>query len=122
MTNDETTLRPDDLPATLRAFLAAHAAREVDAAARVFTPDAVVRDQGETFHGPAGVRDFLTGAGAEFTYTSEVVGARRGHSTGQDDGNWVALVRLEGDFPGGVADLDYRFRLVDGLVAELEIG
>ena len=34
----------------------------------------------------------------------------------------VAVNHLEGDFPGGVADPDYRFTLDDGLVTELEIG
>jgi hypothetical protein len=28
---------------------------------------------------------------------------------------------LEGDFPGGVVDLRYRFVLAGGLIAELEI-
>lgn len=30
--------------------------------------------------------------------------------------------RIEGDFPGGVADLGYRFTLRDGRVSELPIG
>jgi hypothetical protein len=29
--------------------------------------------------------------------------------------------RLEGNFPGGVVDLVYRFALVDGLIADLAI-
>jgi hypothetical protein len=33
----------------------------------------------------------------------------------------VVTVRLEGTFPGGVAELDYRFALRDDLVAELVI-
>jgi hypothetical protein len=33
----------------------------------------------------------------------------------------VAVNRLEGDFPGGVVELRYRFTLVDGLVTELVI-
>jgi len=30
-------------------------------------------------------------------------------------------VHIEGDFPGGVADLTYRFALRDGLIADLSI-
>lgn len=59
---------------------------------------------------------FLRDAGAEFTYTTEQIGTRR-----VDDDHWVVTLRLEGTFPGGVADLDYRFTLRDGLVAELVI-
>ena len=107
----------DDLPAAVRGFLAAHADRDVPAAATFFTDDAVVTDQGETFRGTDGVHDFLTRAGSEYTYTSELVGARH-----VDDTRWVAVVRLEGDFPGGVTVLDYRVALADGRIAELTIG
>jgi ketosteroid isomerase-like protein len=118
-TTDSTpdSIRPDDLPAVIRAFLAAHAAKEVDAAARTFTPDAVVVDQGETFRGSAQVLDFLQHAGSEFTYTSELTTARR-----VDDEHWLVGIRLEGNFPGGVADVDYRFTVTDDRISELTIG
>jgi len=111
------TIDPTALPTTIRAFLAAHAAGEADAAARTFAPDAVVTDQGETFRGAEQVRSFLDHAGSEFTYTTELIGARR-----VADAHWVAVNHLEGDFPGGVADLDYRFTLAGDLISELAIG
>lgn len=107
----------DALPAAVRDFLDAHAVRDVPAALHAFTPDAVVTDEGRTFRGSDGVRQFLAEAGAEFTYTTQVLGARR---TGE--GQWLVAVRIEGDFPGGTADLGYRFTLRDGLVGELHIG
>lgn len=116
MTSTE-TIETSQLPDVIRAFLHAHAARETDVAARTFAPDAVVTDQGETFSGTEQVRSFLEHAGAEFTYTSRLVGARR-----TDDRHWIAVLHLEGDFPGGVADLDYRFTLADDLIGELAIG
>ena len=112
-----TEIQPTQLPATIRAYLAAHAAGEADAAARTFTATAVVVDQGETFRGTREVLGFLRSAGGEFTYTTELVGAQRA-----DDAHWVAVNRLEGDFPGGVAELRYRFTLADDLIAELAIG
>jgi hypothetical protein len=33
----------------------------------------------------------------------------------------VAVIHIEGDFPGGVADLDYRFTLDGDLIGELSI-
>ena len=111
-----TDIQPTQLPATIRAYLAAHAAGEADAALRTFAPTAVVVDQGETFRGTHEVLTFLRSAGGEFTYTTELIGAQR-----VDDAHWVAVNRLEGDFPGGVADLSYRFTLVDDLIAELVI-
>ena len=90
----------------------------MDAAARTFAPTAVVVDQGETFRGTAEVLGFLRHQGGEFTYTTELLGASARSTTT----HWVAVNHLEGDFPGGVADLDYRFTLDDGLITELEIG
>lgn len=111
-----TRIPPSELPAVLRGFLAAHEARDVDAALRVFTPTAVVVDDGTTYRGTEEIRRFLSRAGAEFRYTTELVAAQR-----VDDTHWVATHRLEGDFPGGVVELGYRFALEGDLVAELVI-
>ena len=111
-----TSIQPSELPAPIRGFLAAHGARDADAALRAFTPHAVVVDDGTTYRGTEEVRTFLTRAGAEFRYTTTLVGAQR---TG--DGHWIAVNRLEGDFPGGVVELRYRFALDGDRVAELVI-
>ena len=117
MTNHPSSIPPDELPATISAFLAAHSAREADAAVRTFTHDAVVVDQDETFRGTEQVLDFLHNAGSQFTYTTELISARR-----EDDDHWAVVNRIEGDFPGNVADLTYRFTLTDDLISELTIG
>ena len=110
------TIEPSQLPATIRAYLTAHAAGEADAAVRAFAPDAVVVDEGRTFRGTAEVLEFLRHAGVQYHYTTALVGASR-----VDDAQWVAVNRLEGDFPGGVAELGYRFTLADDLITELVI-
>ena len=111
-----TSIHPTDLPATIRGYLAAHAARDADTAIRAFSPDAVVIDEGRTFRGTDDVLDFLRSAGSEFTFTIELVAAQH-----VDDEHWVATNHLEGDFPGGVADLDYAFTLAGDLITELVI-
>lgn len=111
-----TAIQPAQLPTTIRTFLTAHAAGETDVAARAFTPDAVVVDEGRTFRGTDQVLDFLRSAGSAYTFTSELVGAER-----VDDAHWVAINRLEGDFPGGIVDLRYRFTTSDDLISELVI-
>lgn len=110
------TIRPDELPATIRAFLAAHAAGEAEAALRTFTHDPVVVDQDETFRGTEQVLDCRCNAGSQFTYTTELISARA-----EDDAHWGVVNRIEGDFPGNVADLTYRFTLTDDLISELTI-
>lgn len=111
------SISPAQLPATIRGYLTAHAARDIGTALLAFAPDAVVVDEGKTFRGTDEILGFLSEAGTEFTYTTELVGARR-----VDDTHWVATHRLEGDFPGGVAELDFRFTTASsGLIAELVI-
>ena len=111
-----TIIQPDQLPATIRGFLAAHAARDADTALRAFSADRRGRRPGQTFRGTDEVLGFLRDAGAEFTYTTELIGAQR-----IDDAHWVATNRLEGDFPGGVAELRYRFTMDGDSIAELVI-
>lgn len=76
----------------------------------------MVVDEGQTFRGTVEIMRFLSDAGAQFTYTSTLTGAQR-----VDDDRWVADIRLEGNFPGGTADLKYRFTLAADLIAELVI-
>lgn len=111
-----TSIRPDDLPGTIRTYLAAHTASDVEEALAAFTTTAVVVDDGSTYRGTDDIRRFLSKAGAEFTFTTELIGAQR-----VDDAHWVATHRLEGDFPGGVVELRYRFALAGDLIAELVI-
>jgi hypothetical protein len=111
-----TTIEPARLPATIRSFLAAHTAREADTAVRAFTAAPVVVDEGRTCRGTEEVLGFVRAGGGDHTYTTELVGAER-----IDDVHWVAVNRLEGDFPGGVAELRYRFTLDGDLIEELVI-
>ena len=111
-----TDLLPDALPPTVRDFLAASTVHDADTASSFLVEDVVVVDQAETFQGRDQVHAFLRDAGAEFEYTTEQIGARR-----VDEEHWVVTLRLEGTFPGGVAELDYRFTLRGDLVAELVI-
>ncbi|GAA4826333.1 hypothetical protein GCM10023201_11220 [Actinomycetospora corticicola] len=111
-----TDLPSDTLPTTVRDFMAAHVAGDDDGASSFFTEDVVLVDVGETLRGREQVHAFLRDAGARFETTTEQIGARR-----VDDTHAVVTVRLEGTFPGGVAELDYRFALRDDLVAELVI-
>ena len=113
---EATRIRPDQLPAVVRGYLTAHEAHDTDAALAAFTPTAVVVDDGSTYRGTEEVRRFLARAGAQFTYTTTLVGAER-----VDDEHWVATNRLQGDFPGGVVDLRHRFVLDGDRIAELVI-
>lgn len=104
------------LPQAVGQYHDAHDRDDVEAALATFTPTATVKDDGHEYNGPDEIRDWLARASTQFTYTRTLTGAEV-----IDDNTWLVINHLEGDFPGGVVDLRYRFVLLGGLISELEI-
>ena len=102
------------LPEPITAYFAADRL-DADAVARCFTSDAVVKDVGHTYTGVAAIKQWKTETDAKYTYTCEPLSAE------QKDGTTVVTCHLEGNFPGGRADLRFFFRLERGRIAHLEI-
>lgn len=105
----------DALPETVRTFMTALDSREVGQALATLTPDAVVTDEGHDYAGHGDIGSWIANAASEYTYTTEFTGA-----TTTDAGVDVGQ-HLEGDFPGGVADLYYRFTLDGALISRVVI-
>lgn len=99
----------DGFPDTIKTFMTALDAREVDHVLATLTTDAVVTDEGHDYKGHDEIGTWVATAAAEYTYTTEITGATT------TDAGVVVGQHLEGNFPGGVADLHYRFTL-DGTV------
>lgn len=114
--SEGTSTSQNDLPAAITTYLDAHVRRDVAVAITTLTPDAAVTDEGRTYRGHDEIRDWLGRAGSEFTYTTRFIGA-----TTVDDSHVDVLQRIEGDFPGGVADLHYRFALDGDSISRLII-
>ncbi|SCG38969.1 nuclear transport factor 2 family protein [Micromonospora humi] len=114
--NQASPIAPDELPATITRYLTAHQARDLDAAVALLTPDAAVTDEGRTHQGPEQIRAWLSRSTGEYTYTTALTAAAK-----TDDQHYDAVHHLEGDFPGGTADLHFRFTLRNGLIARLVI-
>jgi ketosteroid isomerase-like protein len=104
------------LPEVIGRYFSAHDRRDSDAALATFAPDAVVIDDGREYAVPDEIRDWLAHASTQFTYTRTFTGAE---AVGLD--TWLVTNRLEGNFPGGIVDLTYRFRMAGDLIAELVI-
>lgn len=105
----------DALPDNIKTFMTAVDAREADRALGTLTPDAVVTDEGHDYQGHDDIGTWVATAASEYTYTTEITGA-----TTTDTTIDVAQ-HLEGDFPGGVADLHYRFTLDGALISRVVI-
>ena len=103
-------------PDVIRRYLEAQDRRDTAAALAAFTPDAHVLDDGQDYRGLDAVRDWLTKASTQFSYTRTFLDAKS-----ERPNVWLVSNRLRGDFPGGVVDLRYTFTLVDGLIADLAI-
>ena len=109
----------DALPDTIKTFMTAVDAREADHALATLTTDAVVTDEGHDFKGHDEIGAWVAKAAAEYTYTAAFTGAtvlERQTGTTVDVGQ-----HLEGNFPGGVADLHYRFTLNGALISRVVI-
>ncbi|OBB73753.1 DUF4440 domain-containing protein [Mycobacterium sp. 852014-52144_SCH5372336] len=113
--SDGTAISRDELPWAVATYLTAH--RDVTTALTAFTVDAIVTDEGHTYRGHGEIADWLRNAASGYTYSTELVSATRLGGAHLD-----VLQHLEGDFPGSVADLHFRFtldgELITGLVIE----
>jgi hypothetical protein len=105
----------DALPDTIKTFMTTLSTPADGRALATFTPDAVVTDEGRNYTGRDEIGTWLTASAGEYTYTSEFTGATTTDTT-IDVGQ-----HLEGNFPGGVADLHFRFTLDGASISRLVI-
>ena len=115
-TDQPRTIAPEALPEAITGFLKAHRAHDAATALTFLRPDATVTDEGKTHQGARAIEAWMTRSAGEYTYTIELIRAQK-----VDADHYVATHHLEGDFPGGVVDLHYRFSLGDGLIEDLRI-
>lgn len=106
----------DALPAAVKTYLTAQVRGEHATVLGTLTLDAVVTDEGHDHVGRDQIAAWLTGPASEFSYTTEFVSAAAADADRVD-----VLQRLEGNFPGGVAHLHYRFVLDGALITRLVI-
>ncbi|WP_368497804.1 nuclear transport factor 2 family protein [Herbiconiux sp. A18JL235] len=107
-------LANDELPEAARGFVAGWQAGDERAVEALFVEDAVVSDEGHTYRGRGEIRDWIDKAIHLFSTTLTFL---RGREVDEMVG---ATYRLEGDFPGGVVELEYQFTLDDdGLIEHL---
>jgi len=105
----------DDLPDTIKTFMTALDSGDTDRALAAFTSDVDVTDDGRDYKGTEEIGDWLARSVGEYTYTSTFTGATTTATT-------IDITQhLEGNFPGGVADLHYRFTLEGALISRLVI-
>jgi aryl-alcohol dehydrogenase-like predicted oxidoreductase len=102
------------LPEPIAAYFASD---KLDAAAvaRCFTNNAVVKDEGRTHIGLSAIKQWKAETSTKYIYTCEPFRIER------SNGMTVVSCHLEGNFPGGQADLRFFFQLERGKIVNLEI-
>ena len=113
MTNDSTQPTPE----VVTRYLAAADAHDSAALAECFTSDGTVVDEGRTYVGREAIKGWRDAVASQWTYTTTVTG-----SEPDGAGGYQVSAHIEGDFPGGEADLTFSFELDDDLIEALYIG
>jgi len=109
-------MRARIIPEVIQRYQQAHDRHDVDQALDAFAARAVVRDEDQEWSGTAAIRDWLIKTSTEYTFTRTLLGVEEGAA-----GTWEIRNRLEGNFPGGVVDLRYRFELAGDEIIGLTI-
>jgi Domain of unknown function (DUF4440) len=104
------------LPDVITRYFEADARRDTEAILALFGEEAIVVDEGEAHNGLRGIRSWREEVASTYEYTTEVVDARR---ISEDE--YVLTGRLEGNFPGGTADVTWHFTLDGDHINRLHI-
>jgi len=107
---------PVVLPAAVSGFLADQVGTDHAATLAHFADDATVVDDGKSFAGRDAILGWLSREASEFTFTSTTVKTEK-----HDDARYTVTNHLEGNFPGGTADLRFQFFVSGGRIASLTI-
>jgi ketosteroid isomerase-like protein len=107
---------PPPLPDVITGYFEADARRDTDAILALFAEDAVVVDEGETHRGISKIRAWREGPASRYEYTTEVFDTDR-----ISDDEYLVTGRIEGNFPGGTAELRWRFTVVGDRIGHLHI-
>lgn len=108
---------PQALQTVVVNYLETHAAKEHEKSEALFAPDATIVDNGETFKDGKAFSEFLKSVDKEYKTTIDWTKQNVIDQTRVD-----VLSHVVGNFPGGEADIWYRFTLDDDRITRLVIG
>ncbi|MCI2418381.1 nuclear transport factor 2 family protein [Saccharopolyspora sp. K220] len=105
----------NDLPAAVNTYLATSKSDLSPLLGELFTDDAVVHDDGRTYHGLAAIRAWTDSIAAGFNFTRTVT------DTTLIGNAAIVLTEVAGDFPGSPVDLHHHFSLAEDKISALTI-
>lgn len=111
----KTSAPAPELPAVIATYWAEANAGQCAAAAACFAPDAVVRDEGQSYTGPAEILGWIEQTTKKYQPKVEPLAVRT------ESGRQIVTTRVSGTFPGSPIELDYEFTLQKGKILSLAV-
>ena len=87
-----------------------------EAVPECFAPDAIVRDEGQTYEGVAAIKDWMATTKKKYGHTVTPL------ELAEHGGQSVLKARLAGSFPGSPITVNFNFVLAGGKIRSLAIG
>jgi hypothetical protein len=106
----------DNTPEVVTRYLKAADAKDSAALAACFSAEGTVLDEGHTYRGHEQIIGWREHSVSRWEYTTTLLGSEPVSAE-----EYRVHVRVEGNFPGGTADLTYSFTIHDQLVTALTI-
>ena len=104
------------LPVPIERYIQIANSDTPEAVPECFAPDAIVRDEGQTYEGVAAIKDWMAATKKKYGHTvTPLELAERG-------GRSVLKARLAGSFPGSPVTVNFSFVLDGGKIRALAIG
>jgi hypothetical protein len=103
-------------PEVISGYFDADARHDVDAVVALFTDDAVVIDEGQTWRGSSEIRAWREGPASRYEYSTQLSGTWEA-----GPGEYLLSGTLSGNFPGGTANLTWRFTIAGNSIKQLRI-
>jgi hypothetical protein len=101
---------------TIAAYIKESNAHNFNSIEALFTPDAVVEDEGQTHRGLDDIRGWITKTHKEYQFSLVALDFT------EEDGKTIVLCEVSGNFPGSPVQLPFRFTLDGDNIAALSIG
>jgi ketosteroid isomerase-like protein len=103
-------------PDVVRRYFEADGDRDINAIVALFSDDATVIDEGQERRGVGEIRDWQTGPASQYEYTVTVTSEKL-----LGDNRFQVTGRLDGNFPGATANLNFDFTVAGDLISHLKI-
>jgi hypothetical protein len=104
-----------DLPRPIDLYFTSENAHDVTPLDQCFTANAIVRDEGKTIEGLAGIKAWRIETAKKYSHKVEPL------AVSELDGKVVVTGKVSGDFPGSPVDLDHIFVIEGDRIVSLAI-